>query len=488
MGAGLAVTGTQLNGVLCMAEAEHQQESRQQLWSVERHASPPTPIMPVLTLPKLPKLTPGKPLDPEQRHELVTLQRQIQAQLLQQRSLVETIRQLPQFHDMAPSSPSGTSIRNRDPMHAVQHVQGPDPVGDIPVEDPEREEESKSIASSRENEEKKSNSTLGTTTKVYVDFKEPTAPEAQKDELSMLLELDDLMKRGGVSGEDTGEPGIESPKSMAKASIASKGSRKTKDSQLTATSEGSPTKETGEAQNEMESVPEELVAVSTASASSSSVPQRAMAMGGFKHASPDNPVAPRRPMPSPAPLKERPHVVMPTLSSTLEPADLSQIGVAPPGREERRWIEAAVRRMFRSLGPAALESITEAFREWKLQPCTSIVKQDSPINTGPGLSVLVDGVVDVLNRPMGGKANEKVCTYDRCGQCFGELELLYDTPRGGGNGRRKHWATIATRTPVTLWTIHRDTLRGLVPGANTRPPALLKEASETDPQGPLSFV
>merc|ERR1719272_264914 len=92
-------------------------------------------------------------------------------------------------------------------------------------------------------------------------------------------------------------------------------------------------------------------------------------------------------MPSPPPLKERPKVAtMPTLAGTLEPADMSQLGTKPPGREERRWIEAAVRRMFRSLGPAALEDITEAFREWKLQPCTAIVEQGKPVSVGPGLS------------------------------------------------------------------------------------------------------
>lgn len=188
-------------------------------------------------------------------------------------------------------------------------------------------------------------------------------------------------------------------------------------------------------------------------------------------------------MPSPPPLKDRPASVMPTLVGTLEPADLSQLGVQAPGREERRWIEAAVRRMFRSLGPAALESITEAFREWKLQPCTAIVKQQSPISMGPGLCVLFEGVVDVLHRPMGSQTNEKVCTYDRCGQCFGELELLYDAPRAtSGAGRKLHWATIATRTPVTLWTINRDTLRGNVPGAATKP--VLDDKSK----GPMSFV
>lgn len=132
----------------------------------------------------------------------------------------------------------------------------------------------------------------------------------------------------------------------------------------------------------------------------------------------------------------------------------------PPGRDERRWIEAAVRRMFRSIGPTSLDTITEAFREQKLKAAVEIVQQAAPIATGPGLCVLFEGVIDVLHRPVGGES-EKVCTYDRCGQVFGELELCYDAPRAGA-GRRRHWATIATRTAVTLWAVDRDVLKGHV--------------------------
>jgi len=130
----------------------------------------------------------------------------------------------------------------------------------------------------------------------------------------------------------------------------------------------------------------------------------------------------------------------------------------PPGRDERRWIEAAVRRMFRSIGPTSLDTITEAFREQKLKAAVEIVQQAAPIATGPGLCVLFEGVIDVLHRHVGSDEREKVCTYDRCGQCFGELELCYDAPRAGA-GRRRHWATIATRTAVTLWSVDRDVLR-----------------------------
>ncbi|CAK9050403.1 Cyclic nucleotide-binding domain-containing protein [Durusdinium trenchii] len=131
---------------------------------------------------------------------------------------------------------------------------------------------------------------------------------------------------------------------------------------------------------------------------------------------------------------------------------VGELGERPPDHEERRWIEAAVRRMFLLLSPAHYEALMEAFREWKLPPATVIVKQATPVSQGPSLCVLLDGVIDVLHCPTGATTSEKVCTYDRCGQCFGELELFYEK-RGQGAGRKLHWATIATRTEVTLWTV-----------------------------------
>merc|ERR1712066_160228 len=122
-------------------------------------------------------------------------------------------------------------------------------------------------------------------------------------------------------------------------------------------------------------------------------------------------------------------------------------------------IESAVRRMFQSLDQSTLVTVTEAFREWTLPPNAAIVKQGASITTGPGLCVLLVGVVDVLHCPKGSNESEKVCTYDRCGQCFGELELFFDAPRGGSAKRKLHWATIATRTAAILWIVSRNKLR-----------------------------
>lgn len=159
-----------------------------------------------------------------------------------------------------------------------------------------------------------------------------------------------------------------------------------------------------------------------------------------------------------APMKKLAMSPRTPLPTPRELPQIGELGNNTPGLEERRWIDAALRRMFQSLGPVALEFLVEAFREWRLPRAAVIVKQATPISIGPGLCVLFDGVVDVLHLPKGGTENEKVCTYDRCGQCFGELELFYDN---GHSSRKLHWATISTRTPAVLWTVDRRALQGL---------------------------
>mmetsp|Transcript_40996 Transcript_40996/g.74083 ORF Transcript_40996/g.74083 Transcript_40996/m.74083 type:complete len:251 (-) Transcript_40996:74-826(-) len=136
----------------------------------------------------------------------------------------------------------------------------------------------------------------------------------------------------------------------------------------------------------------------------------------------------------------------------LTDADESSIGSEPPSRLECRLIEMAVQRMFSLDGDNLLEVVCR-FREWRLPANTCIVRQGAAISTGPGLSVLSEGIVDVF-RTAAEAEPERLCTYDRSGQCFGELQLLYDA--SVGTMRRTHWATIATRTAVTLWVISRS--------------------------------
>mmetsp|Transcript_46453 Transcript_46453/g.85096 ORF Transcript_46453/g.85096 Transcript_46453/m.85096 type:complete len:462 (-) Transcript_46453:165-1550(-) len=147
----------------------------------------------------------------------------------------------------------------------------------------------------------------------------------------------------------------------------------------------------------------------------------------------------------------------------LQLAELDSIASTPPLGCERQLIEIALRKMFSKLETVAIDHIVDTFREWRLPPNVAIVQQGAPITTGPGLCILRDGVVDVLHRPKGAPAGiaelERVCTYDRTGQCFGELELIYNAPRPNGAPRKTHWSTIATRTHVTLWMITRDALQ-----------------------------
>lgn len=148
----------------------------------------------------------------------------------------------------------------------------------------------------------------------------------------------------------------------------------------------------------------------------------------------------------------------------MPPASNFPRGSVMASGEVRMYIEVAVRRMFNSLDNRKLATVTDIFREWKLPPDAVIVKQASPIFSGPGLCVLLSGIVDVLRCERGMDSGEKVCTYDRRGQCFGELQHLYDmpTPRGSCAARNHHWATVASRTTVTLWTADRATLRNLL--------------------------
>jgi len=149
----------------------------------------------------------------------------------------------------------------------------------------------------------------------------------------------------------------------------------------------------------------------------------------------------------------------------LRLADLASIGSNQPQNCERQLIELALRKMFSKLETVAIDHVVDAFREWRLPPNVAIVQQGAPITTGPGLCILKDGVIDVLHCPTGKGAParsaelERVCTYDRNGQCFGELELIYNGPRPNGAPRKTHWATIATRTQATVWTITRDALQ-----------------------------
>mmetsp|Transcript_43291 Transcript_43291/g.99781 ORF Transcript_43291/g.99781 Transcript_43291/m.99781 type:complete len:269 (+) Transcript_43291:44-850(+) len=143
-------------------------------------------------------------------------------------------------------------------------------------------------------------------------------------------------------------------------------------------------------------------------------------------------------------------------ADVLVDADESTLGLEPPTRLECRLIEMAVQRIF-TLDGQHLQELVSRFRQWELPANTSIVRQGAAISSGPGLTVLSDGVVDVFRTNAEGDEQERLCTYDRSGQCFGELQLLYNS--SVNTNRRIHWATIATRTAATVWVISRSNFK-----------------------------
>jgi len=378
--------------------------------------------MPVVPLPKLPRLVPGKPLDPSQRKELVELQQQIQAQLAQQRVLVESIRQLPQFKKEHTET---LDLKMDEVMHRMreQNCKGAkDLVGDLPAQDPEdlvASDAGSVLSRSNSMDDVASSSSLGKKPKVpatpRVEIGGDSVLTARQAEQSpAVFQFQAMSKTEELNRAIPQEPKADAQKTEL-ASLDKKGVKASTDL-WTDRAKG----------NE------------TTVQSSDTVNRTAAAVTA---------------------LKERPRpTVAPTLRGPMKPADRALIGTQCPGREQRPWIEAVVQRMFRSVGTAQLRNITDSFREWRLPACVTIVQQSAPVATGPGLCVLFTGVVDVLHCPRGSSDNEKVCTYDRCGQCFGELELMYDSP-SGVRARKSHWATIATRTPTTVWTIEREKFR-----------------------------
>lgn len=162
--------------------------------------------------------------------------------------------------------------------------------------------------------------------------------------------------------------------------------------------------------------------------------------------------------------------------SQLSMADTSQMGTSPPSGDARVLIEGTLRKVLHSVHlRTLLPQIVGAFREWTVDPNVAFVQQGGLASTGPALCILVSGVVDVLHRPQGSRSFEKVCTYDRCGQCFGEVELLFCCPRcftsldprlqASCPAQRKfHWATVATRTIANVWSLRKDVLRSQLRG------------------------
>lgn len=131
-------------------------------------------------------------------------------------------------------------------------------------------------------------------------------------------------------------------------------------------------------------------------------------------------------------------------------------GFTPPVFEksdsQRKRIAEAVSGcfMFAALGPAQLNTAIAAFQEVTVNVGQHIIEEGADV--GPedhGLYVLESGRLNVLKKGN----DEPVFVYDKIGQYFGDLALLYNAPRA---------ATVVACEASTLWSIDRTTFNCLV--------------------------
>lgn len=416
-----------------------------------------TAKVPALEAPELPKLAPGKPLDAAQRSELIALRQQVQARLAQQRLLIESIRQLPQFqaNQQGEAVPSFDALLEE--MRSGMHLVGPDPVGDLPADAPEEEEEDADAsfvpapppARAPEEEQHKE--------EAWARFDGPSAEEclALGTFSKLHVELNKEISLFAPNNEDGG-PLDSFARVPCPTCLGAEGEPMLIPA-MPERSRGLPHRVVGIEDASTASQSGRSAASSSQTGSSSCLPRP------LDNVAPDAAsVQHQRAVPSQHGCEAPPA------------ADPALLGSEPPGVEDRRWIDATVRRMFRSLGPETLLQIANSFREWRLPASVAIQQQSAPISTGPGVCVLTSGVVDVFHHPLkAGEEAQKVCTYDRCGQSFGDLELIYEPM--SSTPRKSHWASVVTRTPVVLWVVDRQLLQAAVnhqrcPASSTRLP------------------
>jgi len=131
-------------------------------------------------------------------------------------------------------------------------------------------------------------------------------------------------------------------------------------------------------------------------------------------------------------------------------------GFTPPVFEksdsQRKRIAEAVSGcfMFAALAPAQLHTAIAAFQEVTVNVGQHIIEEGADV--GPedhGLYVLESGRLNVLKKGN----DEPVFVYDKIGQYFGDLALLYNAPRA---------ATVVACEASTLWSIDRTTFNCLV--------------------------
>lgn len=143
--------------------------------------------------------------------------------------------------------------------------------------------------------------------------------------------------------------------------------------------------------------------------------------------------------------------------------------VHPKTDEQRQRLAEAVSKifLFGTLDQEQAVEVLDAMFEKKVGPGEHVIEQG---DDGDNFYVVDSGTFDVFVAQNGGDA-KLVFNYDNQG-CFGELALMYNTPRA---------ATVVATSEGILWALDRQTFRRIVCGAASRKRQMYQSFLESVP-------
>ncbi|KAF4682487.1 hypothetical protein FOZ60_010463 [Perkinsus olseni] len=129
--------------------------------------------------------------------------------------------------------------------------------------------------------------------------------------------------------------------------------------------------------------------------------------------------------------------------------------IHPKTDDQKRRIKEVLSQsfMFTSLDGEDLESVILAAEEVAIESGNRIINQGED---GNHLYIVEKGQLDCYKRFPDGEKKVKTCVP---GDCFGELSLLYNTPRA---------ASVEATEPCTLWRLDRETFNHIVKESASR--------------------
>lgn len=133
----------------------------------------------------------------------------------------------------------------------------------------------------------------------------------------------------------------------------------------------------------------------------------------------------------------------------MDPASYERV-VVPKSETVRRALREVIQQniLFKHCKEAERDDIVDRFHSREVEAGTTIIRQG---DRGDHFFILTEGKVDVLVSQPGGD-QVKVASVEQLAG-FGELALLYNTPRA---------ASVAAASDVTLWAIDRMTFRMII--------------------------